>query len=168
VRRIYILLVGTLLLGGACSDGKNASGDKLANQDPADIPIESIKNVSGEVTLSLTHDYVSMRLSEETLQEINHDLDEAREEASGSRIASQITNTILDHVENLLSRQLRYPIENIDRIIWDDGEMVFTLNSGDEAWDTIWIGSESVLETFDEDDALVFIEAFEMLKGAKE
>jgi hypothetical protein len=168
VRRLNSLLVATLLLGSGCSDGENAASREQAGEDPADIPIESIENVGGEVTLALTRDYVIMRLSEETLQEIGDDLDEAREEVSGSRIASQVTNTILDHVEKLLSRQLKYPIENIDRITWDDGEMVFTLNSGDEAWDTIWLGDESVLQTFDEDDALVFIEAFEDLRNSRE
>ncbi|MCJ7558010.1 MAG: hypothetical protein MUP90_13990 [Gammaproteobacteria bacterium] len=168
MRRIYILLVGTLLLGGGCSEGKNAAGTQLSNQDPADIPIESIKNASGEVTLSLTHEHVSMQLSEDALQEIKEEFEDARQEDSDSRIVNQIKNTVLDRVENLLSRQLKYPVDSIDRITWDDGEMVFTLNSGDEAWDTIWIGSESVLETFDEDDALVFIEAFEKLKWAKE
>ncbi len=168
MRRTTSLLIGTLLLGSGCSDGKDAANGERAGQDPAEIPIESIQNISGEVTLSLTRDHVAMQLSEEALQEIGDDLDEAREEVSGSRIASQVTNTILDHVENLLSRQLKYPIESIDRITWDDGEMVFTLNSGSEAWDTIWISGDSVLKTFDEDDALVFIEAFEELRNSRE
>ena len=168
MRRIFFLLLGTLLVCSACSDGKNTASDKLADQDPADITIESIRNASGEVTLSLTHDHVAMQLSKEALQEIKEDFDDARQEESDSRIVNQIKNTVLDRVENLLSRQLKYPVDSIDRITWDDGEMVFTLNSGDEAWETIWIGSESVLETFAEEDALVFIEAFEKLKWAKE
>ncbi|MCW8845064.1 MAG: hypothetical protein OQK99_04435 [Gammaproteobacteria bacterium] len=168
MRRILILLLGTFLLVSGCSDGKNAASDEAANQDPADITIESIENASGEVTLLLTHDHVAMQLSEETLQEIREEFDDAREEESDSKIVNQIKNTVLDRVENLLSRQVKYPVDSIDRITWDDGEMVFTLKSGDEAWDTIWIGSESVLETFAEDDALVFIEAFERLKRARQ
>ena len=168
MKRITSLFISTLLLGSGCSDGKNAASSEQAGLDPADTPIESIENIGGEVTLSLTRDYVTISLSEETLREISHDLDEAREDASGSRIASQVTNTILDHVEHLLNRQLKHPIENIDRITWDDGEMVFTLNSGDEAWDMIWIGEDSVLKTFDEDDALEFIEAFEELRNSGE
>jgi hypothetical protein len=163
--RIFKLLLLTLpLLGSACSNDQDAVQTGSAAADSAQPVIASINNTTGEVTLSLTADYVSMQLSEDTLEEINSDFEEARSENSDSELVNRIKNTVLNRVERMLATQLRYPIENIDRINWDDGEMVFLLSSGNQAWDMIWVGDDAVLETFDEDDALEFIEAFEEVK----
>jgi hypothetical protein len=163
--KFFGLIVICLLLLAGCSDGENVGKDKAAAELAGEPVIKAIDNVTGEVTLALTRSHVSMRLSEDTLEEINREFEDARREESDSRVVNKIKNTFLDRVERMLSTQVRYPIESIDRITWDDGEMVFILDSGHEAWDTIWVGSDTVLETFDEDDALEFIEAFEEVKN---
>ena len=109
---------------------------------------------------------VGASAAEETLEEISEDLDEAREETSGSKFADRVKNTVLDKVENMLNKQLNYPTENIERITWEDGRMIFTMEDGGEAWDGIWVGDDSVLESFSEDDAIEFIQEFETVKAA--
>jgi len=155
-----------LLLGAACSDRPEVDSPDWDGVSESDRPISVIENESGEIALLLTANHVSMRLSEETLEEISEDLDEAREETSGSKFADRVKNTVLDKVENMLNKQLNYPTENIERITWEDGRMVFTLEDGGEAWDGIWVGDDSVLESFSEDDAIEFIHAFEELKAS--
>lgn len=160
-----ILASSLLLLGAACSDRPDVESLNRDGLPESEKPLSVIENESGEITLVLTASAVSMMLSEETLEEISSDLDEAREETSGSKFADMLKNTILDKVENMLQKQLSYPTETIERITWIDGRMVFTMDSGGEAWDGIWVGDESVLESFSEDDAIEFIQAFEELKA---
>lgn len=160
-----IIASSVLLLGTACSDRPDSASSEWTEESGLEKPIAKIENESGEITLLLTRNNVSMRLSEETLEEIGEDLDEAREEKSGSDFADSIKNTVLDKVENMLQKQLNYPTESIERITWEDGRMVFTMVDGGKPWDGIWVGDDSVLESFSEDDALEFIEAFEELKA---
>ncbi len=157
-----------LLLGAACSERPDVESPDWDSLSESERPVSVIENESGEITLVLTANHVAMRLSEETLEEISEDLDEAREETSGSKFADMIKNTVLDKVENMLNKQLNYPTENIERITWEDGRMVFTMEDGGEAWDGLWVGDESVLESFSEDDAIEFIQAFEELKSGRQ
>jgi hypothetical protein len=154
-----------LLLGAACSDRPDAESN-WEGLSEAEKPVSMIENESGEITLLLTASHVSMRLSDETLEDISDDLDEAREETSGSKFADTVKNTVLDKVENMLNKQVNYPTENIERITWEDGRMIFTMEDGGEAWDGIWVGDDSVLESFSEDDAIEFIQEFETVKAA--
>ena len=162
-----IFVISLLVFVGACSDRPDIESPDWEGMPESERPVSVIENESGEITLLLSASQVSMRLSEETLEQISEDLDEAREETSGCKFADMLKNTVLDKVENMLNKQLSYPTENIERITWEDGRLVFTMEDGGEAWDGIWVGDESVLESFSEDDAIEFIQAFEELKAAR-
>lgn len=155
-----------LLFIAACSDRPDVESSDWEGMPESERPLSVIQNESGEITLVLTPSHVSMRLSEETLEEITEDLDEAREDSSGSKLADTLKNAVLNQVENMLQKQLSYATEDIERITWVDGRLVFTMEDGGEAWDGIWVDDESVLESFSEDDAIEFIQAFEELKVA--
>lgn len=128
--------------------------------------VKSISNDDGEVDLVLTTESVYLQLSEETLAEIKAEFDDERAEEEDNALASTIKNVVLDNVEQFLQQRIEYPIEEVEAIYWDDGEIVIEVE--DEhfiSFDDVDVDDGNVMETFAEDDALEFIEAFEEIRG---
>ncbi len=73
---------------------------------------------------------------------------------------------MLDNVEKFLQERIEYSLEEIESIYWDDGEIVIEVeNENIISFDDVSVDDGNILETFDEGDALEFIEAFEKTRG---
>ena len=157
-------LIASVFLLAACSQD---SDTETKNQGRADAEIlKSISNEDGEVDLVLTTESVYMQLSAETLAEIKAEFNDERAEEEDNALASTIKNVILDNVEKFLQERIEYPLEEIESIYWDDGELVIEVDDENFiSFDDVEGDDGNILETFDEDDALEFIEAFEKTRG---
>ena len=59
-----------------------------------------------------------------------------------------------------------YPLDAITDMRWEDGEIVMDVEGeGFISFEEVSVDGDMALETFREEDALRFIEAFEDLKG---
>jgi len=126
----------------------------------------SIDNESGGVSLILTNSHVFMQLSQNTLDEIKQEFEDQRQEQEDSQLATNIKNMVLDKVEELLQNRIEYAIEDVERIHWEDGELVFDVTKASFlSFDDVMVDGDMALETFSERDALAFIEAFERVKA---
>jgi hypothetical protein len=156
-------LIIAIFFLAACSQDK----DMTSNGHGGDAEIvKSIGNDEGEVDLVLTTESVYLQLSEEMLAEIKAEFDDERAEEEDNALASTIKNVVLDNVEQFLQQRIEYPIEEVEAIYWDDGEIVIEVE--DEhfiSFDDVDGDDGNVMETFAEDDALEFIEAFEEIRG---
>ena len=127
--------------------------------------VKSISNDEGEVDLVLTTESVYLQLSEETLAEIKAEFDDERAEEEDNALASTIKNVVLNNVERFLEKRIEYPIEEVEAIYWDDGEIVIEVEDENLiSFDDIDGDDGNVMETFAEDDALEFIEAYEKIR----
>ena len=114
----------------------------------------------------MTAESVYMQLSAVKLAEIQAEFDDERAEEEDNALASAIKNVVLDNVEKFLQERIEYSLEEIESIYWDDGEIVIEVeNENYISFDDIEGDDGNILETFDEDDALDFIEAFEKIRG---
>ena len=145
----------------------SATKDPGRAADGSDVEIiKSISNEDNEVDLILTAESVYMQLSAEKLAEIQAEFDDERAEEEDNALANAIKNVVLDNVEKFLQERIEYSLEEIESIYWDDGEIVIEVeNENIISFDDVSVDDGNILETFDEDDALEFIEAFEKIRG---
>lgn len=160
-----MVLAATALLAG-CGDSEFP---RLSDADdrPADeVVIKRIRDVEDQVYLTLTQEAVFIELSAQTLDEVRADLDEEREQSWGSKAGDSIKNTVLNQLERLAQKRVEYPVDSIDRISWQNGEI--TLTHRDAPGATHLSIGEDELQGFSEEDALDFIQAFEELRAARD
>jgi hypothetical protein len=161
-----LVLCGTLLVSACGKADTDAVRGESAEAD--ETPVMAIDNESGEVSLILTSSHVFMQLSQDTLDEIKQEFEDQRLEQEESQLAENIKNLVLDKVEELLQNRIEYSIEDINRIKWVDGELVFDVTRASFlSFDDVMVDGDMALETFSEQDALAFIEAFERVKAQR-
>lgn len=152
----------------ACSQNNDTAREDHGEADrsaDAEIVI-SIRNDEDEVDLVLTTESIYLQLSAEKLAEIKAEFDDERAEEEDNALASAIKNVVLDNVEKFLQERIEYPLDKIESMYWNDGEIVIEVEDENFlSFDDIHGDDGSILETFDEDDALGFIAAFEKIRG---
>ncbi len=152
----------------ACSQGsdtaKEGHGEAAGSAD-AEIVI-SISNNENEVDLVLTTESLYLQLSAEKLAEIQAEFDDERADEEDNALASAIKNMVLDNVEKFLQERIEYSLDEIESMYWDDGEIVIEVEDENFiSFDDVHGDDGNILETFDEEHALEFIEAFEKIRG---
>lgn len=161
-------LIAALFFLAACGQVDDIAATdqgRAAGGSDAEIII-SISNEDAEVDLVLTTESVYMQLSAEKLAEIKAEFADERAEEEDNALASTIKNVVLDSVEKFLEERIEYSLEEIESIYWDDGEIVIEVEDENfVSFDDVHVDDGEVLETFGEDDALEFIEAFERTRG---
>ncbi|MCZ6686417.1 MAG: hypothetical protein O7C69_01805 [Gammaproteobacteria bacterium] len=152
----------------ACSqDSDTAKEDhgEAAGSADAEIVI-SISNNKNEVDLVLTTESLYLQLSAEKLAEIQAEFDDERADEEDNALASAIKNMVLDNVEKFLQERIEYSLDEIESMYWDDGEIVIEVEDENFiSFDDVHGDDGNILETFDEEHALEFIEAFEKIRG---
>jgi len=161
-------LIAALFLIVACGqvdDTATTDHGKAADVSDAEIII-SISNEDNEVDLVLTTESVYLQLSAEKLAEIKAEFADERAEEEDNALASTIKNVVLDNVEKFLEERIEYSLDEVESIYWDDGEIVIEVEDENIiSFDDVNVDDGDVLETFDEDDALEFIEVFEKTRS---
>lgn len=152
----------------ACSRNNDTAREDHGEADrsaDAEIVI-SIRNDEDEVDLVLTSESVYLQLSAEKLAEIKAEFDDERADEEDNALASAIKNVVLDNVENFLHKRIEYPLDEIESMYWDDGEIVIEVEDENFfSFDDVQGDDGNILETFDEVDALEFIAAYEKIRG---
>ncbi len=152
----------------ACSQNNDAAREDHGEADrsaDAEIVI-SIRNDEDEVDLVLTTESVYLQLSAEKLAEIKAEFDDERADEEDNALASAIKNVVLDNIENFLQKRIEYPLDEIESMYWDDGEIVIEVEDENFfSFDDVQGDDGNILETFDEVDALEFIAAYEKIRG---
>lgn len=163
-RRVVPLICALVACAAACSSEKE--------EPPVPDQVREvlrIGNRSGEVELVLTTRTLYMQLSEAALAEVDTELEEAREslqEESG--LAQSFASFIIDSVGDLLDEAIVYPIDEVERIDWQAGELVVEVADPNlVSFDDVNVDGEPVLATFDEASARQLIAAFERLTSGR-
>lgn len=161
-------LIASVFFLVACSqDSDTAKEDhgEAAGSAAAEIVI-SISNNENEVDLVLTTESLYLQLSAEKLAEIQAEFDDERADEEDNALASAIKNMVLDNVEKFLQERIEYSLDEIESMYWDDGEIVIEVEDENFiSFDDVHGDDGNILETFDEEHALEFIEAFEKIRG---
>ncbi len=162
-----IALIVMLALSGCDRNEGTAREDADSSFASSDAEvIKRISNLENEIDLVLTSESVYMQLSEEKLGEIKEEFADERAEEEDNALANTIKNVVLDNIEKLLQERIEYPIEEVNAMYWDDGEIIIEVEDENFiSFNDISVDHGDALESFAEDDALEFIAAFESLKG---
>jgi hypothetical protein len=164
-RLMAILVVAA---AGACSGAereatpdtaRRAAGPAAVEQMPAGDSV-GITNRTGAVLLSVAHDSVSMGFSPATLAKIKSETDTTR---AGSGFGGMIERTVKSSVQSMLSTRVMVPVDNIESVRYEDGEIKFTYRSKPRGMklEDIKIDKEPALASFREEDARAFVKAVE-------
>jgi hypothetical protein len=165
-RLVTVVIVAA---AGACSGAeREATPDTTVGRAAAPAVVEQmpagdsvgITNRTGAVLLSVAHDSVSMGFSPATLAKIKSETDTTR---AGSGFGGMIERTVKSSVQSMLSTRVMVPVDNIESVRYDDGEIKFTYRSKPRGMklEDIKIDKEPALASFREEDARAFVKAVE-------
>ena len=164
-----LMAVLVVAAAGACSGAeREATPDTAAGRAAAPAAVEQmpagdsvgITNRTGAVLLSVAHDSVSMGFSPATLAKIKSETDTTR---AGSGFGAMIERKVKSGVQSLLSTRVMVPVDNIESVRYEDGEIKFTYRSKPRGMklEDIKIDKEPALASFREEDARAFVKAVE-------
>lgn len=126
--------------------------------------VHSIQSREGEVRMGLTERYVYFALSEEAVEEARSEM---RREADKEGVEGLVGGVLERTVGKALGFRAKYPVEAIEDIRWEGGEMVIEFSDPDRRLDRFEVDDESVTEAFSEEDVRSFAEAFRELKARR-
>lgn len=167
MRHAFLPIAALTLVFAACTDRGEFSEESFSS-DPATGEVVAaeadryaIHSRNGEVKLGLTDEHVYFRLSDETLAEIEADMerDTAEQDGLGGAIASAVTKGVSD----LLRNRLQYPVENIRDLHYEDGQFRITFADGTDRTPEMTSGDGGT-PLFRDGDAERFVSAFRKLK----
>jgi hypothetical protein len=167
-RFVTVLVVAA---AGACSGAERETSKDTAvkeSESAAPSAVEQapagdsvgITNRTDAVLLSVAHDSVSMGFSPATLAKIKSETDTTR---AGSGFGGMIERTVKSSVQSMLSTRVMVPVDNIESVRYENGEIKFTYRSKPRGMklEDIKIDKEPALASFREEDARAFVKAVE-------
>jgi hypothetical protein len=165
-------LVNSLIVAVAVAGFSTAACSKKKEEAKTDWSdaetVMVITNRTGEIDLVLSEESLAMKLSDQKLEEIESEFEDERESGDETGLAADFKTFVLDSVEKMLNQQLIYPLDAINAMNWQDGEIVIDVEGeGFISFSEVSVDGDMALETFREEDALAFIAAFEKLKNAR-
>jgi hypothetical protein len=134
-----------------------SAGGTASKPDPDSV---GITNRTGAVLLSVAHDSVLMGFSPATLEKIRRETDTT---GAGNGLSGMIERTVKSSVQSMLSTRVMVPVNNIESVRYEDGEIKFTYRSKPRGmkFEDIKIDKDPALSSFKEDDARAFVKAVE-------
>ncbi len=88
-------------------------------------PIMTITSAENAVSLTLTDQSITMRLSDHVLDEVHREIEEDKD-VSAPGWAGNLARFVTNSVEKLLRTSIEYPLTDIASIDYRDGTLVFT------------------------------------------
>jgi hypothetical protein len=156
------LTLPLLAVASACGDSRDMDfGGRDIGPD-----LFSIVSTDGAVRMVLTDDYVYLALTDQTRDEVRDELQSAAEqEGAAGRIASFVERG----VGKAMQFRALYPLDEIDDVRWEDGELRVEFSSHRKHRDgTFRVGDDPVAAIFDEESVREFGEEFRALKRERE
>jgi hypothetical protein len=126
----------------------------------------AIVSTDGAVRLALTDDYVYLAVTDQTRDEVRDELRSAAEQERG--VSGRVVGFVERTVGKALQARALYPVDDIEDIRWQGGELHIEFASGRKQRDvTFRIGDDEVTGVFDEEAVREFGEEFRALKRAQ-
>jgi hypothetical protein len=88
-------------------------------------PVLAITSAENAVTLTLTNEAITMRLSDHVLAEAHREIEEDKD-VSAPGWAGNLARFVTGSVEKLLRSSIEYPLSDIESVDYRDGKLVFT------------------------------------------
>lgn len=160
--RVHVLAALPLLtVAIACGDSPDMDfGGRDVGPD-----LFSIVSTDGAVRMVLTDDFVYLALTDQTRDEVRDDLrSETEREGAAGRVAGFVERT----VGKALQFRALYPVDEIEDVRWEDGEMHVEFTSSKRLDDSFKVGDDPVTHAFSEESVREFGEEFRTLKRERE
>lgn len=162
VSRMRVGRAGALLLAAVVALG--CRGDQRVDFGGRDLGPDRFSGVStdGKLRVALTDEFLYFALSEETLEEARAEM---REDLAGED-AGRLGRFIERTVGTALSFRARLPLDAIEDIRWEDGEMaiIFKPGRGADADKLFGADDEPITEAFGEDVVTALGEEFRAVR----
>lgn len=130
-------------------------------------PIRSIMtNGEKPIELVLTKAEVIMRLSEEALEGIEQEAQESELSDDAPHWAHRLRQFIVDGVARLVKKQIRYPLDEIEKIELVGSKLVFHYTGKKHliSFEDVSTDVGPAMDQFSEADCRKFIESFEFAR----
>lgn len=123
-------------------------------------PVLEITSAENAVTLTLTNEAISMRLSDHVLAQAHREIEEDKD-VSAPGWAGNLARFVTGSVEKLLRSSIEYPLSDIESVDLRDGKLVFTYRkmrmlTFDDVNIVVKGKREKALESFSPEDARAF------------
>ena len=124
-------------------------------------PIMTITSAENAVSLTLTDQTVTMKLSDHILDEVHREIEEDKDVASPGW-AGNIARFVTGSVEKMLRTNIEYPLTDIASVDYQNGTIAFTYHKQRMmTFEDVNIGLDgkrkSALASFNPDDAQAFV-----------
>ena len=124
-------------------------------------PILAITSAENAVTLTLTDEAISMKLSDHVLAEAHREI-EGDKDVAAPGWAGNLARFVTGSVEKLLRSSIEYPLTDIASVDYQDGKIVFTYyKKRMQTFDVVSIivdgAREQALASFRPEDAQAFV-----------
>lgn len=157
---VALALPTLVLLAAAGCRGDRADID-LGGKDVGP-ELFSIVSTDGGVRMVLTDDYVFLALADSTIEAVRSDMRAAAEqEGAAGFIGGFVERT----VGRAMGFRALYPLDEVEDVRWDDGEMRVVFTSRRRSIDDVFrVDGEPVTRAFAEDDVRDFGDELRALK----
>jgi hypothetical protein len=127
----------------------------------------AITTREGKVTLVLTDRVVAFQLSDRVMRKIDRELHRARHEADDDGpLGETIKSVVLTTVRTFLDHSAECPVNELRDVRYANGRLEFVTRGGERIFSHFEIDDTDVLESFDPNDAALFVREFHRVQGA--
>jgi hypothetical protein len=129
---------------------------------PGDVRIQ---NSDSSVQIAIVGNKVVGGLSPKTLDKVRRGTDTSA--VSGNGLGATIERAVKSSVQSALSKQVEYPVAEINDVRYENGKLTFYWKDGKKMrlLENTHVDNHPVLETFRPDEANRFIQAFHARKS---
>jgi hypothetical protein len=168
-RTLAALAVGAILAGCRRDSDRAPENVRLAGRDSTLALGEgdvAIVNTDSSVEMAVVGQNIVVRLSDKTMSRVRQETDTSAVRDSG--IGGSIERLVKSTVRSALSRQVTYPVRQVNDARYENGEIKLVVDGRQPALFTnTKVGGRRLMESFRPEDAERFVTAVNARKQAR-
>lgn len=120
----------------------------------------TITTSNGAVSMALADDRIVVRLSDATLDQVRREMTAEGGRRDSTSLGGRIEGMVKSAVEGALSKEIDYPLAEIEDVRYEDGTIRFTFRGrGRRMIEQTQVDDRPLLESFEPADARRFVDA---------
>lgn len=140
-------------------------GRLVERLDPRDAEL-AITTRDGKLSLLLSHDALTMQLTDRGLREVRREVEKDTERDAEEGLLGRVIATVVrSSVRSMLDHGLRFHLDDLEDARYEKGRLVITDREGVAVLDSVEIDDRDAMEGFAPDDARAFVREFRRLKS---
>jgi hypothetical protein len=135
----------------------NQTEAEIVPRYPNDDAEYHITTKEKSVTLLLSNSAIYLQFTDDYLEEIADDIRGKNESDDSDHFGAVLRSAISSGVQTLLDRAITVPLNEIDKIYYENGRLVIINRDGDEIFEDAEVDDVLIMEDFSRRDARHFV-----------